>query len=423
MADWRPFSNSDLPLAGIRVLSMEQAAALPFATRHLADLGAEVIRIQSHNRPAPPIGIDADALRSKRQLGLDLSKPGGRETFLKVAAHCDVVANNFTPKVMRRSGLDYDGVRAVNPDVIYVSLTGFGTGGPWGERPLFGPGSEAMSGHNLLIGEPDAWPGRPPTLVYSDDTCGLNAIFAILAAVDERDRTGRGQLIDLSLYECAVSQLGPLIAERAFGAPLPERIGNSDRNFAVHGVFAARGHDRHVAVSAREQQLPSLRQSLGLGDAVDEPSVGAAISLMAAEDAAGRLQAVGIAAAVVADASDQGADPHLWERNFFGLLERGLPGIEGIYPHAGPAWGGGPGRPMTEPRPVGADSRQVLREVAGITDAEVDALCEAGVVGETRQPAAAQQAPEAGRIGIERGELSRVDVRFDGWRAQVEPLP
>jgi crotonobetainyl-CoA:carnitine CoA-transferase CaiB-like acyl-CoA transferase len=417
MAEWKKFTNTDLPLAGVRVLSMEQAAALPFATRHLADLGAEIIRVQSHNRPAPQLGIDADALRNKLQLGLDLSKPRGPETFLRVAAHCDIVAHNFTPRVMRQYGLDYEGVRAVRPDVIYVSITGFGIGGPWGERPLFGPGSEAMSGHNLLIGEPDGWPGRPPTLVYSDDTCGLNAVFAVLAALDERDRGGGGAFIDLSLYECAVSLLGPVVAERSFGSATPSRVGNHDHNYAVHGVFTSPGHDRHVAVSALPDQTEALVEALGIAGPT-ESQVAAALSSMDAEEAASRLRAAGIAAVVVADASTQAADPHLSVRGFFGLLERRLAGIEGTYPHAGPAWGGGPGVTMTEPRPVGADSRLILRDIAGLTEAEIDALYAAGAAGEIPAPERAAPAPlDSGRLGVERGELSRVDERPLNWPA------
>ncbi len=405
----------DLPLAGVRVLSMEQAAALPFATRHLADLGADVIRVQSHKRSGAGVGIEADLSRSKRQLAIDLTAAGGPDVFLKVAAGCVVVAHNFTPKVMRRYGIDYEGVRAVNESVIFVSLTGFGTTGPWGERPLFGPGAEAVSGHNLLIGEPDAWPGRPGTIVYADYTCGLNAVFAILAALDERDRSGRGQHIDVSLYETAVSHLGPIVAERAFGAPLPGRAGNRDPGYAVHGVFATRGHDRHLALAVREGQLDDLRKALGLSVA-SERSVAAALADMTAEAAAERLQAAGIAAAPVADAADHAADVHLWERGYFGLLERTIPGLKGEYPHAGPAWGGGADLEMTEPHAVGADTRAVLAEAGGLTEAEIDALFAAGVVGELTPALTVTPAGPPPAVWIERGELSRVDERFDGWR-------
>ncbi len=418
MTEWKAFANTDLPLAGVRVLSMEQAAALPFATRHLADLGAEVIRVQSHNRPAPPPSVEADPTRNKRQLAIDLSLPGGPAVFLKVAAACDVVAHNFTPRVMRRYGIDYAGVRALNPKVVYVSLTGYGTNGPWGERPLFGPGAEAVSGHNLLIGDPAAWPGRPGTIVYADNTCGLYCAYAVLAALDERDRGGEGQHIDISLYETSVSHLGPAIAERAFGAPLPARSANSDAGWAVHGVFGARGHDRHVALAARHDQLPALSAALGVAGSLPEVNVALRVSKMGAEEAVERLQRAGIAAAAVADSSGQLADDHLWSRGFFGLMSRTVPGFEGHYPHGGPAWGGGPGLEMREPRPVGANSRAILRDVAGLSDAEVDAAFAAGVSGEG--PSAATPRPvaaDAERLGLERGELSRVDAAFDGWKA------
>ena len=238
------------PLAGVRVLSLEQAAALPFASKQLADLGADVIRAQSHLRtPAYIDPANIDLIRSKRQLGLDLTAEGGPELFLRLAAESDVVAHNFTPRVVRRFGIDYESVRRVNPNIIYVSLTGFGTTGPWGERPLFGPGAEAVSGHDLLIGTPDKWPGRPGTIVYADNTCGLYTTFAILAALEERDRGGGGRFVDISLYETAVSHLGPVLAERSLGAN-PARCGNDDRRFGIHGVFDARGHDRHVASAA-----------------------------------------------------------------------------------------------------------------------------------------------------------------------------
>ncbi|MCA9848309.1 MAG: CoA transferase, partial [Dehalococcoidia bacterium] len=220
-------------LAGVRVLALEQAVALPFATRHLAQLGADVIRVQSYERARATDQSSIELVRSKRQVGLNLAAEGGPEAFLRLASACDVVAHNFTPRVVRKFGIDYEGVRNVNPSVIYVSLTGFGTTGPWGERPLFGPGAEAVGGHNLLIGDPDGWPGRPGTGVYADDTCGMYTLFAILAALDERERTGEGQHIDISLYETMAAQLGPVLAEQAAGA-MPRRSGNVDARYAVH---------------------------------------------------------------------------------------------------------------------------------------------------------------------------------------------
>jgi crotonobetainyl-CoA:carnitine CoA-transferase CaiB-like acyl-CoA transferase len=308
---------------------------------------------------------------------LDLTVEGASEAFLRVAANCDVVAHNYTPRVVRQFGIDYEAVRKVNPEVIYVSLTGFGTTGPWGERPLFGPGAEAVSGLNLLVGDSEGWPGRPGTIVYADTNCGLNAAFAVLAALDERDRTGRGQHVDVSLYETSVAQLGPVLAEAELGA-VPARFGNGDVNYAIHGVFDCQGLDRHVAVAVREDQLDDLMRALKIStvsdDAIRETCQG-----RAAEEVAESLQAAGIAATTVADASDTSTDAHLWSRRFFGLAERRTGVVpEGRYPHVGPAWGHGPVVEMEESRPVGADSADVLREIGGLSEAEIARLFERG---------------------------------------------
>ncbi|MGE3074073.1 MAG: CaiB/BaiF CoA transferase family protein [Dehalococcoidia bacterium] len=407
---------TEAPLAGIRVLAMEQAVALPVGTRHLADMGADVIRVQSHARRVPSLA-EIDLTRNKRQLALDLTVDGAAETFLRVAANCDVVAHNYTPRVVRQFGIDYEAVRKVNPEVIYVSLTGFGTTGPWGERPLFGPGAEAVSGHNLLIGEPDGWPGRPGTIVYADTNCGLNAAFAVLAALDERDRTGRGQHIDVSLYETSVFQLGPVLTELAMGAE-PRRIGNDDTSYAIHGVFDCSGVDRHVAIAVRGDQAAALVGALGIA-AADKESVAAAVAGRDAGEVAKTLQSQGIAASVVNDASDLAADPQLWARGFFGTVQRTGTGVEpGAYPHVGPAWGHGPAVGLEEARPVGADSAAILAELGGFSEGEIADLFARGASGTTASPGGVprRNAAEDG-IRVTRAELTRVDAAHDGWRA------
>ena len=398
------------PLEGIRVLSMEQAAALPYATRHLADLGADVIRVASPKRPAG--GLDnVELVRDKRQLALDLDSPGGPEAFRRVAAGCDVVAHNFTPRVMRKYGIDPAKLRAADPTLVYLSLTGAGTTGPWADRPLFGPGAEAASGHALLIGDPDGWPGRPGTVTYADNTCGLYAAFAVLAALEERSRTGTGSHIDVSLYETAVSALGPVFAERALGA-VPQRSRNADARFALHGVFAAKGHDRSVAIAATADQLPSVAGVLGIGASPEvaagfEGEVEIAAATWVAADLVDALQRVGVAAALAADSADVATDPHLRARGWFGVVPRAAAG------HAvdvsGPAWGGGAEVPMSAAHAVGADSRDVLRDVGGLPDAEIDDLMAAGTVGDLVAPSRPGTSSDP-VVRIDRGELSRVDV-------------
>ena len=402
----------DRPLEGIRILSMEQAVALPFATRHLADLGAEVIRVESHAR-ARPLGItETDLARNKARWGLDLGVDGAPELFRRVAANVDVVAHNFTPRVMRKFGLDFEAIRAVNPDVVYLSTTGFGTTGPWGERPLFGPGAEAVSGHNLLIGEPDAWPGRPGTIVYGDSITGLNGAFAVLAALDHRDETGEAVHVDLSLYEASIAHLGVAVTERAFGSGFPNRSGNTDPRFLIHGVFDTKGTDRHVAIVASEDDREALTRTLGIAEATAD-AIAVAVAGRTAEDVAEALQGAGVASYVVSDSSDQTTDPHLWARGFFGLLTIAEP-----RPHQGPAFGGGADVPLEAARAVGQDNHYVMSAIGGMTDAEIAAAEASGSVGAPVDRGVARRGstPEEYAIRMQRGELSRVDERFDGWR-------
>ncbi len=396
---WSTSLTSQRPLAGVRVLSMEQAAALPFATRHLADLGADVIRVQSHKRPAADTD-DIEFTRSKRQLAIDLATPGGPEAFRRVAAGCDIVCHNFTPQVVRKFGIDYDSLAALRPDIIYLELTGFGTEGPWRSRPLFGPGAEALAGHNLLIGDPAQWPGRPGTIFYADNTCGLYSVLALVDALERRDRLGTGSHLDISLYETAVSQLGTVLAERELGAA-PERNLNDDAAYAFQGVYPSSEPGQYVAVS-----VPRGTQAAAEGEA----SLAAAVAAQTAADSVDALQKAGLPAAAVADAAALATDEQLWARGYFGLLERHDHGLDGVYAYSGPPFGGGADAEMGGARPVGADSREILA-AAGYTADEIDQLFTAGASGTGAPPrkggTAADQATR-----IERGELSRVDPDF-----------
>jgi len=396
------------PLDGIRVLAMEQAVALPAATRQLADLGAEVIRVQAPQRARGEDGPNS-LTRNKRMVGIDLGADGGAELFLRLAAEVDVVCHNFTPRVVQKFGIDYESVRAVNPTVIYASVTGFGMTGPWGPRPLFGPGAEAVSGINSLIGPADGWPGRPGTIVYADSVCGSNVAFAVLAALDHRDRTGEGQHIDATLYETSVAELGPALAERALGAT-PDRIGNDDQRYALHDVFTARGLDRHVAVSAEADQLAGAASALGL-KGFSRDGFAAAIAALDAADVAARLQDAGVAASVVNDARDVVTDPQLWARGYFAELEDDGDSA----PHVAIPWGGGSFVTLESGRPVGSDNTRVLRELAKLTGDEIASLEERGVIASVRGTPRVAAASNEKRL--ERGELSRVDANPSEWRA------
>jgi crotonobetainyl-CoA:carnitine CoA-transferase CaiB-like acyl-CoA transferase len=387
------------PLAGIRVLSMEQAAALPFATRHLADLGADVIRVQSHKRAAADTE-DIEFTRNKRQLAIDLATPGGPEAFRRVAAASDIVCHNFTPQVVRKFGIDYDSLKALRPDIIYLELTGFGTDGPWRSRPLFGPGAEALAGHNLLIGDPGQWPGRPPTIFYADNTCGLYAVLALTDALARRDQTGAGSHLDISLYETAVSQLGPALCERGLGAE-PERNLNGDAAYAFQGSYPSGEPGQYVAVT-----VPRGTETAAAGEA----ALAATLAAQPAADSVGALQQAGIPAAVVADAAALATDEQLWDRGYFGLLERHDHGLDGVYAYSGSPFGGGADAEVRNARPVGADTREILAET-GFASGEIDELFAGGAVG-TGAPARKMGTSADQATRVERGELSRVDPDY-----------
>jgi crotonobetainyl-CoA:carnitine CoA-transferase CaiB-like acyl-CoA transferase len=403
---WSTSLASQRPLAGVRVLSMEQAAALPFATRQLADLGADVIRVQSHKRPAPD-SEDIEFTRSKRQLAIDLASPGGPEAFRRVAAGCDVVCHNFTPQVVRKFGIDYDSVRVLRPDIIYLELTGFGTDGPWRARPLFGPGAEALAGHNLLIGDPGQWPGRPPTIFYADNTCGLYAVLAVVNALARRDQDGTGSHLDISLYETAVSQIGTVLCERGLGAE-PERNLNGDAAFAFQGVYPSAGPGQYIAVS-----VPRGTPTATAGEA----ALAATLATQEAADAVDTLQKAGVPAAAVADAAALATDEQLWARGYFGLLERHDHGLDGVYPYSGPPLGGGADAGLRNARPVGDDTQEILAE-AGYSAPEVHQLFVAGAAGTGAPPRPRGSDPDPA-IRVERGELSRVDP---GFRERLEAV-
>ena len=393
------------PLSGVRVLTMEQAAALPFMTRHLADLGAEVIRVQSHQRPlgnAQPLGL----FRNKKLVGLDLASPGGPESFRELAAACDIVAHNYTTRVMDKFGLDFESIQQVQPRVIYCALTGFGSTGPWRSRPLFGPGAEAMSGQNAMIGEPKAMtPGRPGTITYADFVCGLYLLVAVLEALARRETLREAQFIDLSLYETGVSHLGTVLAERSLGAVAPSRIGNDNVSFGFHGVGPTQdGAD--VAISCLSDQLDRLLHLIG-AESADQ--VWDAVRHWSVAELVPNLSGAGIACSKVQDMSDVVADARRWQRGCFTECNEQL--------HFAPVWSGGVGDTFA-PSAVGADNESVYRDIVGLAPHRIQALMDSGTLGQ--QPIDFEIAPSVtAALDISRGLTARMEPEPYDWRHQA----
>ncbi|MFP8880067.1 MAG: CaiB/BaiF CoA-transferase family protein [Myxococcota bacterium] len=271
------------PLEGVRVLAAEQMQALPYATQLMAHLGAEVIKVEhpthgESGRGAQPRITDADGrevgatyLRNnlnKKSIGIDLKRGSGRDLFKRLVPHFDVVAENFKPGTMERLGLGYEVVSKLNPQAIYLSLSGFGslTETPYRSWPAYAPVVEAMAG----IYEPTRKPGQPPPVVVAgalgDNGSALFAIIGTLAALRQRERSGLGQHVDISMFDSMLAMADMIPQLESLGAPIQLATAGTT---AIVGAFAATDGYFVVAVF-REHHFERLATLLGHPDWVDD---------------------------------------------------------------------------------------------------------------------------------------------------------
>ena len=400
-----------LPLEGIRVLTLEQVHALPWGTSFLADFGAQVIRIESvghlQDRKAGPFpngkpgaqwwneggNLAYYGTRNKQSLCLDVTHPAGKEVFLKLVAHCDVVTDNFRPGTMRRLGFDHDSLAEINPRIITLSSTAYGYTGPWRSAGSRARTVDAASGMSYLTG----YQGGPSVRAsnnYMDHCTGNNVAFALLLALYRRKRTGKGARIDLTMQETGVSCIGPAILEAQRGIRR-ERLGCGHLWKAPHNVYPCAGHDRWIAITvASDGEWCALKQAMDLpawaSDArfdslqgrwdhrheIDE-RLAAWTATQDDKVLARSLQARGVCSGALFTASDLVSDPHLEAREFVQEIERA----------GGPrAYAGRPFRisalslGIRHVAALGEHNETVLREVAELSPDEIHRLAEAGVI-------------------------------------------
>ncbi len=249
------------PLAGIRVLDLSRVLAGPWATQLLADLGAEVIKVErpgggdSTRAWGPPFagdGPDRQAAyylstnRGKRSLGLDLARPAGRDIARALAARSDVLIENFKAGTLARHGLDYASLRALNRRLIYCSITGFGQTGPRRDQPGYDVMIQAMSGLMSVTGDPDGPPQKAGVAV-ADLFTGFYAATAIAAALTQRSSDGPGQHIDLALFDSQVACLANQAMNYLASGRAPTRMGNDHPNLSPYGVYSAA--DGHLVIA------------------------------------------------------------------------------------------------------------------------------------------------------------------------------
>jgi len=400
------------PLSGVRVLDFSWIWAGPYATLQLAHLGAEVIRVESTKRPClnrrlPPYadgvpGFDRAGSfcqwnQGKRSLLLDLSNARAILIAHKLIPHCDMVVENFAPGVAERMGLGYRQLCELRPDLIMLSISGYGQTGARRSLPSYGNLSTAAAGFNTVLGyEPgDA---RELGITWADPVAGLFGAYALIAALVSRDRTGRGQYIDLSMLEMLETTMPEALLEYEIGGHEPQAMGNRDLWMAPHNCYKARGDDESwVTIAAgSEDEWRALCRAMGQPSMADDARFASAAMRKRNENQLDEiitawtsqrdrweitelLQKAGVAAFPTMSNEDLAQDPHMTARGFMVELEHP---VVGCRRHAGVPWRMSPSAcRVRKPAPLlGADTEDILQSLLGYPAHEVARFRDEGVL-------------------------------------------
>ena len=399
-----------LPLEGIRVCDFSWIVAGPQATSILADLGAEVIKVENEDHPDPVRrmpgepgpnrrGMHNNFNRNKLSITANLGKPGGRELVERLVAVSDLVVENFSPGAFARMGFPFERLRELRPDIVYLSISGYGHVGRDTAYVTWGPTAQAVSGATAVSGLPD----QPPAgwgFSYLDHTAGYYGAVAALMALYHRSQTGEGQHVDLSQVETGMLLAGVNMLDFQVNGRPSERIGNRSRWSAVapHGIYRCDGDDRWIAIAAENdacwQALCDVLGAAALaGDArfaTNEARVANQDALDDAITAFTRerephalmevLQARGVPAGVVQTMEDRmERDPQLAARGFYPTAphpELGEHRFEGLPMRFSKArWRVDRGAPL-----LGEHTREVATSILGYSEAEFEALVAGGAV-------------------------------------------
>ena len=399
------------PLAGLRILDFTRILAGPTATQLLGDLGADVIKVERRGEGddtrkwGPPYlkikGQDTAAYylssnRNKRSLTLDIAKPEAQELAQRLAAKSDIFVENFKVGGLAKYGLDYASLKKVKPDIIYCSITGFGQTGPYAPRAGYDYLAQGMGGIMSLTGEPDGTPVKVGVGI-ADVMCGMYAASAILAALHHRTKTGEGQHIDLSLLDTQVAWLVNEGLNYLTSGQVPKRQGSEHPNIVPYKVMpAADGY--FILAVGNDAQFKRFCEIAGCSQLAEDPRfatnrgrVANRIELYAvlptytrlkpAKEWVDGLSALGVPAGPVNDLKQVFEDPQVVERE----MQVSVPLADA--PDGRLKLIGNPIKlsetPVTYRRPppaMGEHSVEVLEEVLGLSEAEVKALSEKGVV-------------------------------------------
>jgi crotonobetainyl-CoA:carnitine CoA-transferase CaiB-like acyl-CoA transferase len=395
----------DRPLSGIRVLDLTQFLSGPFATQILADLGADIIKLEApggdHTRTVPPYFVGGESCyflsinRNKRCVAVDMKIPEGRALVKKLALSSDIVMENFRPGVLDRLGLSAEALRKEKPSLIWCSISGFGQDGPYRNKPAYDMIVQALSGGMSLTGETDGAPVRAG-IPIGDLGAGFYASIAVLAALNRRNASGKGDTIDISMLDCQVAMLCYQAAYYLHSGVVPGRQGRGHESIPTYRSFEAKDGNHIVMTANTERMWQGLTRAFGREDLQADPRFTTNKERLAnkpalwaileaeflkknADEWIPLLEAEEIPVGVVNTLDRVMKDPQVLHRNM--VLE--LEGENGMRASVA-------GNPMKfkdtgaeareYPHALGADTAAVLSEVLNLPDTEIAALVKAKAV-------------------------------------------
>ena len=390
-------------LDGIRVLDLSRVIAGPYCTMMLADLGADVVKVERPGRGDDMryLGNGKDGMslgfatinRNKRAIAVDLQRPEGLKIVVELARRADVIIENFVPGVAERLGLGYTALSAANPAVVYASVSGYGQDGPYARRPGYNTIAMGMSGLMALTGQPGDPPTRPGGSI-SDVAASYIAFGAVCAALVQRFRTGRGEHVDVSLLASSVALLPDPSAHYFSSGIVPKRVGNRNPNVTPAEAFKASDGFINVVI-LNPEQYEKLCRALGDEGLISEPRfatnearvtnhpdfkarIEAAMAKRTVNEWVERLVGVGIAAGPIYEFDQVFEDAQV--RHMGMVRDVDQPGLGSVRMLGFPFAVGGSRPPVRRPAPrLGEHTREVLGEL-GISASEIDRLAALGAV-------------------------------------------
>jgi benzylsuccinate CoA-transferase BbsF subunit len=397
------------PLEGYRVADLGQVWAGPVLAHLLADMGAEVIRIESkagtdqmRNLARDPSEIrkslDANFVyRNRTCVTVNFTKPRGAELVKEIVKRCDIVIENFAPRVLRKFGLGYEAFKAVKPDIIMVSMSAAGQDGPYRDLMGYGPSINSLSGVDSLVG----YPGEQQLMVNvwdADPTTAVTAAFAVQSALHYRERTGKGQYIDLSFYEGLASLVGEGIMDCSMNKRVALPRGNQHPMMAPHGIYPCAGKDKWVSIAVKTQAewqafctaigSPKWAKDERFADVFGRLQHREALDDLVAQwtrqhknyEAMHLLQKHGVAAAIVATLEDVYLDPHdAFRRTSLKIVDKRQDPQDVVY---GIPWrlSDTPGAIHKLASPMGADNERIFRGMLNMPKDEYQRLMDEQVI-------------------------------------------